>query len=676
MTVDKSRQVGARYAFRDGPREALREAPHEEPNKEPNKESHKEPHAELREAYREGLAGVGTVPAPNFAGIGPDDFADEDYAAPHVWVNDRRGIPYYFAHFHKLANAVRLDGPHRGFIDIAVHRNPAHNFPFNARVQENHLWLAYFYTRKAPWNLYYGMPEVKLRLEAALEHLLTLQSPEGAMSEYGWQQYNLPGTSFAVQFLGQTVRLLREAKSADAEFPFIRGELYDSVIRAYRKALAHVLDNESFWQHGKGYTNQYTLMWSATAAYLAYDPDPALERRMRERFAQAADEFLSPAGFYYEAYGYDMGYNMGVHVQNDLIGYHYFKETELEQPLIDKERRFIEWLSYNLVLEPDGSFFTANAAPSGRTPSGYYVRRDIPLAEKLPLARAFVRTREEVEAEIRMARTDIAKDGKWPNVSELTATGGNAYNPYALYNRILYRYYPTESERLAAIAELPYMANDRFNHKRIDDPNGLQFTYARRPSYYAAFNAGRRRTNLQAFGLGLLWHPAGGIWLSSQTEHSSAAASRGLSWGTKPSDRHRVYESGDVCPAYFVGGLPLAPAVGCGDIARGDVEIKYGLGTKGEKSVRFEEDGVVVTIRHPEQFEEHMPLMVAPDDQIAVEKGQVVLQRGRLALIIAFDEEAEAALTAQNGGAGRYRLHRLAIAVGDALTYSIKTVSC
>jgi hypothetical protein len=631
--------------------------------------------ARAKKASKEAAVGAGPVPAPNFDRIGPDDFADEDYISPQVWVNDRRGIPYYFAHFHKVANAVRLEGPHSGFIDMIVHRSPAHNFPYNARVQENHLWLAYFYTRQAPWNLYYGMPEVKCRLEAALEHLLTLQSPEGAFSEYGWHMCNLPGTSFAVQFLGQTVRLLHEARAADPSFPFIRDELYGDVVIAFRKALTHVLDNRGFWTHGKGYTNQYTLMWSAAAAYLTYYPDPDIERRMRVRFAESADEFISPSGFYYEANGYDMGYNMGVHLQNDMTGYHYFKQTDLEQPLLDKESKFIEWLSYNLVLEPDGSIFSSNSAPSGRTSSSHYERKDIPLAEKLPLARAFVKTREEVAAEITRARLDIAKDGRWPNVPELSATGGNAYNPYALYNRILYRYYPAESERAAAIARLPYIASDSFNHQRTDDRSGLQFTYMRRPGYYAAFNAGRQKANMQAFGLGLLWHPEGGILLSSQTEHPSADASKGLSWGTKRSAGSRVYESGHVCPDYSVGGRKAVPAVGFGDIAQGDMEMKYDLGTEGDKSVRFEEDGISVVVRHPEPFEEHFPLMVAPEDHIAVDKGQVTLSRGKTVLIIAFDEEATAALVPKKYTAGRYRMHMLTLAASGALTYTMKTIS-
>ncbi|MDQ1913668.1 hypothetical protein RAC89_25020 [Paenibacillus sp. GD4] len=617
-------------------------------------------------------AGAAPVPAPDFSRIRPDDFADEDYISPQVWLNDRRGIPYYFKHFHTVANAVRLEGPHRGFVDIAVHRSPEHNYPYNARVQENHLWFAYFYTNPSSWNLYYGMPQVQYRLEAVLEHLLTLQGPEGAFSEYSPGGYNLPGTSFALQFLGQTVRLLEEAKESNPDFPFINENLYTKVLDASRKAIEHVLHDSAHWKHGTGFTNQYTLMWSATAAYLAFRPDGAIESKLRERMTESASAFISPAGFYYENHAFDMNYNMGVHIQNMMADYYYFKDTPLEQEMIEKESRFIEWLSYNLVREPDGSFFTSNAAVSGRTESAHYERKDIPLAEKLPLARAFVKSQEEVALEIQQAKSEIVKDGSWPNVPELQRKGGSAFNPYGLYNRILYRYYPTEAERAEAIAKLPYLASESFNHHRSDDRSGLQFTYVRRPDYYAAFNAGPCKVNAQVFGIGLLWHPRAGIILSSQTEAASMKAGRGLSWGTKHHNSPRVYENGDVCPRYYVDGQEVMPIWGCSDIASGDIAMRYELGTEGQKTVHFGEESISVTVRHPNRFEEYLPLMAAPGDQIDLEQGSIVLNRGDTNIRITFDEGAEAELVPRSFHMYSYQMQMLILKASQTLQYTIK----
>ncbi|GBG07121.1 hypothetical protein PAT3040_01669 [Paenibacillus agaridevorans] len=621
-------------------------------------------------------ATIGPVPAPDFSLLDVDDFADEDFISPRVWNKDRRGIPYYYYHFSTVVNAVRLEKPNRGFIDIVVHRGTANNFPYNARVQENHLWFTYFYTNPASWNMYYGMPEVKVRLEEVLEHLLTLQSPEGAFSEYGWQSYNLAGTTFAVQFLGQTVRLLNEAKAKDVEFTSINEDLYNRVVEAYRKALVHVLNDNELWTYGRSYTNQFTLIWSAAAAYLEYFPDPAIEQQMRVRFAQSASELISPAGFYYEADGFDMGYNLGVHLQNDLIGYHYFKDTDLEQPFLEKERAFFDWLSYNLVLEPDGSFFTPNAAPSRRTTASSIERKDIPLAEKLPIARAFVRTQEEIAAEIAQAKADIIKDN-WPNVDALKLGGDNSFNPYGLYNRLFNRYYPTENERSVAIQTLPYLASDRFNHQRVDDRSGLQFTYLRRPDYYATFNAGLQRGNLQVFGLGLIWHPEGGIMMSSQTEASSLATSRNLSWGTRSMTGSRVYENGTVTPVYSIDGVALQPEIGHGDVAQGDVEMKYSLGTAGNKTISFAENSISVTVQHQEAFEERIPLMIGPDDHILEGAGSVKLIRGNVVLEITFDEAAETQLEQTDFNIFQYRMQVLTLKTSSgnlSYTLSMSTV--
>src|SRR5699024_7079977 len=134
-----------------------------------------------------------------------------------------------------------------------------------------------------------------------------------------------------------SVRLLKEAQKQDPNFPGIEKGLYDQVIRAYYKALVHVLDHPHFWKHGKSFTNKYTLMWSATAAYLKYFPNAELEEQMKEKFMKSVAEFRSPAGFYYEADAYDMGYNLGVHLKNLIADDDYFRNTELEQKLIEDQ---------------------------------------------------------------------------------------------------------------------------------------------------------------------------------------------------------------------------------------------------------------------------------------------------------------------------------------------------
>jgi hypothetical protein len=60
------------------------------------------------------------VPPADFSKLKPADFSD-----------DELDLPYYLAHFHRLANSVVEEGESRGFINIAVWRNPQDNRPYN-----------------------------------------------------------------------------------------------------------------------------------------------------------------------------------------------------------------------------------------------------------------------------------------------------------------------------------------------------------------------------------------------------------------------------------------------------------------------------------------------------------------------------------------------------------------
>ncbi|MEK6283417.1 MAG: hypothetical protein AABN95_23945 [Acidobacteriota bacterium] len=63
------------------------------------------------------------VPPADFTKLKPSDFAD-----------DELDLPYYLAHFHRVANSVVEEGDNRGFINISVWRSPQDNRPYNARV--------------------------------------------------------------------------------------------------------------------------------------------------------------------------------------------------------------------------------------------------------------------------------------------------------------------------------------------------------------------------------------------------------------------------------------------------------------------------------------------------------------------------------------------------------------
>ena len=91
--------------------------------------------------------------------------ADLSKLSPSDFRDDELDLPYYLAHFHRIANSVALSGPRRGFIDIPVWRDLKDNAPYNARIMESILSLAYFYTLDRPWNPYRGDQALRARLE-------------------------------------------------------------------------------------------------------------------------------------------------------------------------------------------------------------------------------------------------------------------------------------------------------------------------------------------------------------------------------------------------------------------------------------------------------------------------------------------------------------------------------
>src|SRR5439155_5446549 len=144
----------------------------------------------------------------------------------------------------------------RGFMGKPVWRGSDKNQqgPWNARVMESHLSLAFFYCTDRPWNPYFASPAVRQRLEAMLTFWCNMQNPDGRFSEYGPQQWNLPSTAFATKFMGETLTLLEKNETKAA----IDATLHRRLIDADRRAILAVLTRDDLYDHGKRYSNQYT----------------------------------------------------------------------------------------------------------------------------------------------------------------------------------------------------------------------------------------------------------------------------------------------------------------------------------------------------------------------------------------------------------------------------------
>ncbi len=588
-------------------------------------------------SYCAAFAGAADSPLPevepvDLEALSLDDFTDGELP-----------LIYHLYHLHRVANAIVESGPDRGFIALPVWRPQQHNQPYNARVMENITSLAFFYTTDRPWNLYYADPALRARLEAALEFWTRIPHEDGPFSEYGPERWNLAATGFSTLFMTSTLHYL-------ADGPPIDPDLHGRVVRTVHRALDYAFRSEWFYSHGSMFANQYGTLFASTPAFLELHPDPELEALLEERLRSSLDDLQSPAGYFYEANGPDFNYDINTHMGNMNKSYRHLRGGPLAEVLEAKHRLWTEWIAYNAVLEPDGAQFTLNRAIETRQSRDAFRRINTPLAETVELARAFASTPEETERSRRNRRARVERD--WPEVAPLQVGSQTAYSPH----RFLHRYgdgpahfYPTEARRQQARAELPYLRQPQFVHQRVDrQRRPMTLTYVRQPGYYAAFNAGGRdEPGARRMGLGLLWNPATGTVLQSQSRATSTA------WGTRPAESDDLYEATGLLEARFtLDGEVWKPEPGNSDLPGQDLAVEYNLSERGEKTVLFRPGRIEVRVRHEGTFIEHLPLLMRTDDRLEVETDRIILERDghRLTINIEGARRAERIETDRRSG--------------------------
>jgi hypothetical protein len=596
---------------------------------------------------------VEPVPPFNPATVNPTLFKGEEYE-----------YGYYLVHLSTVANAVAMDGEHRGFITRPVWRPPLMNVPGNARVLQNHVALAFFYTVDRPWNIYRGNKALRARLEAVLDYLVRTQHEDGRLGsdKVAGAPLNLElaGSSFGVKYLGETLLLLEMSRRAGG--PTIDPDIHRRTIAATRRTIEVLLTRESFVTHAKRFSNQYPGFWGGTLAFLSAHPDEALRQRLAERIKEVSPMLTSPAGYHYELGGCDWGYSLGTQYANVRHVWNYARGTSFMDPIIAMERQWIEWLAYNAVREPDGTFFTLNRAIQTRLIHyGGFRFAELPLAESIPLARAFARTHDEHNLHIQQSRQRLIE--RWPDVGRL-----KSYSP-RIFTEPLVRpeWRPTASDRDAAIASLPYLARDRFVHQRADDRKPMSSTFVRRPSYYTTFNAGAKVADMQRYGLGLLWNPQMGTVL--QTQSGSVAP-----WGTSRKG-DQPFEANEFHPKFKIDGrevtiLPGARYLPGGESGR--VVFEYALLEEGMKTVTFGPDRIAVSVRLPGEFIEHIPLLLREGDELSINAGVVRLRRGERVFEIVFPAGTRATKRQATGWPpAPFRVIQLTLKASGSLDYSI-----
>lgn len=574
---------------------------------------------------------------------------------PSGFAEDEAGYAYFLHHLSTLANAVVMEGEHRGFIDLKVWRRPQDNEPYNARILENHASLAFFYTEDRSWNPYRGDKALKARLEAVMDFWCGIQHSDGRFSEYAPEQWSLAPTGFGIKFMGETLRRLHTSGVNGG--PTVDAAILARAVTATERAISILLTHPDLLRHATNFSNQYTGFWGGMMSFLSGYPNEAMYRSFVEMIETFRDQLTSPVGYHYERTGCDWRYTMQTHRGNLQHVWHYVRGTELEPEIVKMEQPWIDWLAQNAVLEPDGSYFTLNRAIETRTPLPGFENWETPMAEHIPLAQAFTQTRETyLENSVVKREALIAS---WPDVAPL-----EVYSPHSFESgRNALHWIVKKDARDMARAQLPYLAKDCYTHFRMDDRVAVHHTFVRRPSYYAIFNAGELICERQRYGLGLLWHPQMGSVLQTQSQADGP-------WGTVLADGTHC-ESSSIEAALTVDGQMFAPIPGQHDLSDGQVIFEYVLGDAGKKTVQFGEAEILVTVASEGDFVEHLPVLVQAEDELSIEGKEIRLVRSGCVMVIACDTDVQIEVVETDVAHGPFELRRVQIVSQGHLVYRI-----
>lgn len=626
------------------------------------------------------LRGAGeAVPLRSLAGLPEVAPIEPGTVSRTQFAPKEQRVARHLATLAALANSVEdADPATYGFITGEWWRTPD-NKPYNARVQENALTLAYFFSQARPWNPYTGDDALRQRLEAALSYWLKLQFDDGSFPEYRPTEHSRPATAFAMSFFGEALRVLAEGPGID---PALRARVEE----ALNAAAAWFLNprNGQVWgEQGYIFSNQIAAGLAGYSVVQPFIKDRALDERFRERTEVFAENAQSSAGYFYELGEVDQGYSYGVMTRDMAQLYERFKSPTL----LRMQERYYDWLSYTHVLEPDGTGFWKGSAISSRSDSitldAYQDDSETSdsnhlWAQYIPQAAAYVSSAEE-----RAAAREVWRQGSWAEVEPL---GRNQVSPAVIVNALLPEAFPSSEEKRAAIATLPYLRQDAFTEYRADTRRPQQHLFVRRPAYYAGlafgrkYNASRSRKRM---GLSFLWHPQMGMLIYSLNNTNT------LVWSTVAEDR--VDAASDLAASYFRGVSDQAAdpdQLGAEDT----FTVRYGpSGGWVDKRVFFNGSGLDVSVNAAGALREQLPLVVLPTDSLtwlgsaaALSYGETgrattatgfALQRGAHTLEISWRKPLPVALNATERrffADARRQVHLLSVEAEKTLSYRVR----
>ncbi len=239
-----------------------------------------------------------------------------------------------------------------------------------------------------------------------------------------------------------------------------------------------------------------------------------------------------------------------------------------------------------------------------------------------------------------------------------------SFTPYAFLHRDdALDFSPTGAQCSAARARMQCLCTRRFTHQRADEHLGERYvyTFVRRPSYYAAF-ADLSLARGACAALTLLAGPESAPLLQART------GSSGLVYGTAPEGTSSPYEvTSPIRARYGIGSEIFEVAHGRNmDVIGGDgdqpLEILYPLGEIGRKTLRFEDERIVVEVLHPGIFTETLPLLLAGDSS----QPRVLPQKSDEAPVRIRLGDASSASLLQVEGGGTIQVEMIGENVGGA----------
>ncbi|ADB35358.1 hypothetical protein Kfla_6357 [Kribbella flavida DSM 17836] len=420
----------------------------------------------------------------------------------------------YLAILAPMANdIVDADPATYGFMAGGWWRTPAQ--PFNARVQEHVFTLSWFYANRRPWNPYYRDAALLARLDAALQHYLKLQNPDGSWPEYAPGERGKASSGFGLGYLAKTLANLRQAGALPAR----RRDLEV----ALSKGTAWYLDpaNPVVWDDPFQYTNQAVAGVAGAALTLKLIPDHRLQLRLQERIRYVAKWSQSPAGFFYDPRGMDINYNFEVMLPEMAELYLHTGHPAL----VTMARRFTDWFGYNLLREPDGSGWLTYYAVSDRTATAYY-DDVIPDPDRSNLGSVFVPAVPNLGAFFTSREDRAATRTAWAaDPAPVPMPAKQDTSPRIIAHAPFGEALPTEEAKRAAVARVPYLRRNDFTELRRDSVENQDYLYVRRPGFYLGAFFGTRAGSVVRAGTGFVWHPQAGTVIHAQQTSTGC-------WGT------------------------------------------------------------------------------------------------------------------------------------------------